>query len=104
MLKLHCLATHLDFCCIMHRKMLTLTRTFCITAVTSLILLSILSFVGLLPEYDLEVLKAEMLYLQCYSRCFVVVRLQAAVSVPLLLCQKQVVVVWGGLGIQGRSC
>ena len=61
MLKLHSLATHLNFCYIMHRKMFTLTRTFCITAVTSFILLSILSSVGLVLEYDLEVLKAEML-------------------------------------------
>ena len=61
MMKLHCLATDLDFFCLMHMKMVTWTRMFCVTAVTSFILLSILGFAGLLLQYGMEVLKAEII-------------------------------------------
>ena len=54
-------------------------------------------------EDGLKVLGAAVPQLQHYSLCVVIVRLEAAVSVPLPLSHEQVVVVWCCFGIQGRS-
>ena len=55
-------------------------------------------------EDGLKVLEAAVPQLQCYFRCVMVVRFQAAVSVPFSLSHEEVVVVGCGLSVQGRSC